>query len=377
MRIVHVATLVTPDNAYGGPVTVALNQLRELAERGHEVTLVAGCAGFASPPRTISGVKVKLFPVRRVIPRTGFAGLVAPGLGRWLRAESAQIDVAHVHLSRELVVLPATRTLLRQGVPVVLQTHGMIDESDRLLSKPLDRVWTRRTLRAAATILHLTPTERDSLRVVGGTDLPLRFLKNGVPRANAAPSAEIRPSRIDVLYLARLQARKRPQLFVSAAIALADAHPEARFTLVGPDEGMGEQVGAMIEQADLGDRLQWTGPLPPEETLDRIRRCDIYVLPSIDEPFPMSVLEALSVGKPVVITDTCGLAPAVREAEAGVVTTAEPKSLTDAIDRLLGDRALRLRLGANALDLVDREFSMSAVVDDLLKTYDEAITSIR
>ena len=156
MRIIHVLTLVTPDGEYGGPLRVALNQVAGLRAAGHEVILAAGAQGFGRDlPSRYAGVDVTLFPAYQALPGTGFAGLVSPGLTRFLHRWGATADVAHVHLARDLTGLPAALTLQSRGVPYVAQTHGMIDASDSPLAGPLDAVMTRCALRGARRVLGL------------------------------------------------------------------------------------------------------------------------------------------------------------------------------------------------------------------------------
>jgi glycosyltransferase involved in cell wall biosynthesis len=375
MQILHVATVVTPDGAYGGPIRVAINQLAELQSRGHTVGLAAGHHGFAgAPPSSMGGVPLHLFPVRRALPLPGFTGLASRELRTWLRRQANQVDVAHLHLTRDLMTMPAAQIFRSARTPFVAQTHGMIDESTNLLARPFDTLWTRRTLRDARQVFYLTETERDSLTAVAGPTLRLQHLVNGVPPAVAVAR---KTSVIEVLFLARLHRRKRPDIFVQAALALAARHPQVRFTLVGPDEGMVQTVTELIAKAAPPQQVSWEGPLPPDRTLDRIAAASIYVLPSIDEPFPMSVLEALSVGTPVVVTDTCGLAPAIAQSGAGIVVDDTVKSLTAAIDDLLTDRAARERASAQAKSLANEQFSMTAVVDQLELAYRGLLEHVR
>ncbi|BDZ42743.1 hypothetical protein GCM10025865_20420 [Paraoerskovia sediminicola] len=197
MRIISVVTLFTPDGAYGGPTRVAVNQARELIARGHDVRLVGGCSGFDVVPSQVDGVPVTLFPVRRAVPRTGFAGLVAPQMLRWLRTATDGADLVHVHAARDLVTLPAALMALRKNVPYVLQTHGMIDASERRSAALLDAIWTRRLLRGAGAVLHLTERERsDLLDVVGGPEIQLVEVLNGVPLPASAPPRSRRTSCI-------------------------------------------------------------------------------------------------------------------------------------------------------------------------------------
>ena len=181
MKIVQVATLFTPENAYGGPTTVALGHCRGLIEVGHDVTLVAGAQGYTGPlPTRIQGVPVKLFPVQRVLPKAGFAGLTSVGLLAWLRKQLPTVDALHVHLARDLVTLPAAGLALAAKVPLFAQTHGMIDPSDNPLAKPLDAALTRRVLRAAKRVFFLT--DADSM---SDTDVDTLLEETGKSRIQA------------------------------------------------------------------------------------------------------------------------------------------------------------------------------------------------
>lgn len=363
MRIISVVTLVSPDGAYGGPTRVAVNQASALRQRGHQVVLAAAARGYDQMPREMGGTPLRLFPARTLIPGTGFAGLSAPGLLPWLIGAMRGADVMHIHAARDLVTLPAAMLAHRTGTPYVLQTHGMIDESTRLSAGVLDAAVTRRVLQGARAVLYLTPRERADLLNVNGQELPLVQVPNGVPVEGFAQPP---PGPPEVLFLARLQARKRPQLFVEMAQRLLPTHPDTRFTLVGPDEGEGSAVAAAI---GTNRSISWEGAIPPDATLERMRRAAVYVLPSVDEPFPMSVLEAMSLGRPVVITGSCGLAPLVAETGSGIVVDESLESLTEAVRSLL-DSPERVRsMGEAAFSAASARLSMSSVTDRLEAAY--------
>lgn len=370
MRVLHVVTLVSPDGAFGGPVRVAENQAGGLRARGHDVTVTATSRGYGDdPPRELGGAPLRLFPVRRLVPPAGFSGMASPEMLWWLRTAVRQSDVVHVHLARDLVTLPAAELARRAGVPYVVQPHGMVVESDHPLAGSLDGLLTRRVLAGARAVLHLTPEERRGLVAVGGPDLPLQQLGNGVPEVATVPAL---PDRREVLFCARLQERKRPALFARTARTLLDEGVDADFALVGPDEGQGPAVQAEVDAFGDRARLRWEGPLPPGATLARMARASLVVLPSVDEPYPMSVLEAMSVGRPVVVTDSCGLAPAVAEHGCGAVVDASPEALLAAVRRLLADPDELARAGERAARAAREHFAMPAVAARLEACYLQA-----
>ncbi|MGA5542177.1 glycosyltransferase [Mycobacterium sp. NPDC051198] len=368
--VLHVVTLITPDGAYGGPVRVAFNQSRQLRAAGHR-TLVAGAVrGYPEIPTVIDGVPVRLAKARSIIPMLGFSGLLAPALLRWMMRNRKSFDVIHVHLARDLITLPAAAMALILRKRLIVQTHGMIADSSHPIAPILDRLLTRPILRRAAAVLYLTEDERAALlRVQPGA--AVRHLRNGVPGYEGARGAADRTAgRVEVLYLARLQARKRPVLFAKAAARLLAEGCDARFTLVGPDEGEGAEVLDTITRSDTGSHeIRWEGALSPDRTVARMAAASIYVLPSVDEPFPMSVLEAMSVGLPVVITESCGLAETVRESGSGIVVGESEDALIEAMRTLISDQRLREQMSAAARQTAAAAFSMEAIARDLTASY--------
>jgi glycosyltransferase involved in cell wall biosynthesis len=334
------------------------------------VELVAAASGFSDGlPSEFDGVPVRLFRARR-IPKLGFSGIFSPELHNWLRYNLNKADVAHIHMGRDIVTLPAAVLASKSKVPYVLQTHGMVTASSHPLAGPVDRLWTIRALKRAKRILYLTPEEYRGLNGVAALGPTLQQLSNGVPAASSYRAPAERAT--EVLFLARLHPRKRPLLFVDLAKKLHPHFPEIQFVLAGPDGGQGDAVRKAIEASGISHVLRWEGAVKPDMTSQRLSSCDVYVLPSVDEPFPMSVLEALALGKPSVVTDSCGLAEYIASWEAGSVANSTLDSLVRAVHRLLADGSLRRQAGANAYSLATNEFSMSHVAARLEQVYEEA-----
>jgi glycosyltransferase involved in cell wall biosynthesis len=375
MKIIQVATLITPDGAYGGPVRVAVNQTRALLAAGHEVDLVAGAFGFGRTlPTEFDGVPVRLFPAR-IIPTLGFSGTYAPGLQNWLRTNMVKTNVIHVHMGRDMVTLPSALIARKLGMPYVLQTHGMVTPSSHPLAGFVDRRWTVPALKSAKRILFLTPEESIGLSTVAPLSSTLEQLHNGVPEfPEASPIAS---NGMEVLFLARLHERKRPLIFVELAKQLHALFPSVRFVLAGPDGGEGTAIREAIRSSGISHVLSWEGAIAPERTAERISKCNVYVLPSINEPFPMSVLEALALGKPAVVTNSCGLADAIGNGEAGAVVDATLDSLAEAVSCLLADDVYRQKVGRNAQALARSDFGMNHVVERLEELYAETTAHAR
>ncbi|MEU6328291.1 glycosyltransferase [Streptomyces sp. NPDC047049] len=365
MRVTHVVTLVSDDGAYGGPVSVATGQLGELASRGHVVELVSLWRGRGAPPRSVDGVPLRARPARTLVPGQGFLGLFHPGLLPLLWRSAGRAEALHLHAGRDLVSLAALAVAVVRRRPFVVQTHGMVQPRRSAVARLFDRAYVP-LLRRAAAALVLTDEEEAGLRQVLGPRGPrLVRLPNGV---RTRPGDADR-SAADVLFLARLQSRKRPEAFVRMAALVHRKRPEVSFTLHGSDEGRLAEVRRLIAEEGLGEVVTYGGALDHDAAVRRTARATVYVLPSVDEPFPMSVLESLAVGTPVVCTDSCGIAPALQRREAAVVTDGSPEALADAVLQLLEDHPLRERVVRAGRQAVEEEFSLAAVADRLAELY--------
>ncbi|MEZ0342893.1 glycosyltransferase [Mycobacterium sp. pV006] len=374
-------TLISPDGAYGGPLRVALNQAQILRSFGHEVVVAAGASGYRELPVEIGDVPVVPFPASR-IPGFGYAGTCAPRMRRWIIDNGVDFDIAHVHFARDLVTIPAARTLRRLGMPMVLQPHGMVTPMSHPLAGVVDRVWTTDLLANADCVLALTEREVRDLRAVGGSGLKVRQLPNGVPldyeRGNSRDEMGQFP---EVLFFARLHERKRADVFAEAALELLISGVKAKFSVVGPPEGGERAVDAVIERARaLGygpDLLVREPATPPERALERMSQASIYVLPAVREPFAMTILEALTLELPVVMCADGGLAPFVSRHRCGTVVDGSVSSLAAAITDLLNDPKAAREMGGRGRSAVADELSIAAVGRRLESIYNDVLEGRR
>ncbi|MFE4795114.1 glycosyltransferase [Streptomyces sp. NPDC056708] len=381
MKILHVVTLHTPDHAFGGPTRVALNLSKVQRAGGDDARIMALGDGFEGRlPREVEGVPVHLFQARHLLPMFEVSGITSGALLLAARRMMRGADLVHVHLMRDLVTLPAALLALASRTPLVVQTHGMVDPTEKRVAQLTDLLGVRKVLRDADAVLHLTERERLDVNAVAAP-VPLTRtvrLVNGVRPQELGTARE--PGRPPtVLFLARIQERKRPEDFVAAMPAVLAEHPDARFVLAGPDTGALSATLELAHELGVMDSLDHVGALDHEEVLAAGRRADVYVLPSIEEPLGVSVLEAMSVGTPVVITRTCGLGLDVAKAGAGRVIDSRvgedgknAAKVAGAILELLEPEA-NARAGKAAWNLVNEHFTIDVVTRTLRRTYEDVV----
>lgn len=363
MKILLSVTYVSLDGAFGGPVSVAVAQAKALALDGHSVTLLAGWDGQAD--LVIPGVSVVLLRSYRV-SRHGFVATWTPRLRSWLRKHLTAFEIVHVHSGRHLFDVTIARQTRRAARPYVLQPHGMITPTQRHAVRALDRLATIPMLRAASTVLVLTDAEQSALESFGLATVLTR-VRNGV---DIAPLPHHKNDS-EVLFLARLHPRKRVLAFAEMAAIVHTTSPKTRFTVVGPDEG---DLAALRDfmRAHPSVPISYEGPISSQDAPARIARAAVYVLPSRGEVFPMTVLEALSVGTATVLTNDCGIAAELEARQAARVSNGTPSDLAANVTALLTSTEARDSLVTAGRRAAENDFSMNAVVKVLESRYESA-----
>jgi glycosyltransferase involved in cell wall biosynthesis len=170
-----------------------------------------------------------------------------------------------------------------------------------------------------------------------------------------------------VLTVARLDEQKGHCYLLEAAAQV----PEAQFVLAG-DGPLRASLEAQARSLGVEDRVKFLGYR--SDIADLLADCDVFVLPSLYEGLPLSILEAMSAGKPVIATHIGGTDEAVIAGETGLlVPPADSAALAAAIRSLLTDRPLAQRLATAGRARVAQEFSAAKMVQQVIAVYDELL----
>ncbi|WP_198297069.1 glycosyltransferase [Deinococcus sp. DB0503] len=376
MRILIAVAAFPPATLYGGPATVACQHAEALTRLGHQVEVLTTDAGLsADQAGRQSGEPGKGYPVTR-LGATLLGGrlpaLVALGLPAWLRDHLPQFDVVHVHFAREWFPLTVARAALQHGLPTVLQPHGMISGTGGLRSV-VDRVATRSLLRRAGAVAVLQEVEEQA---VGALEPSAHLVRvpNGICLPTLPPQGgpgEV-PRQPVILFLARLHPRKRVLDFIGMAAELTRQGRELHFRVVGPDGGDRAEAERLVQALGLQERVTFTGGLAPQAVHRELVQAAVYVLPSVEEPFPMTVLEALSLGTPTVVTETLHIRSLLEQAGAVRVAAAHPHpavSLAEEVAFLLDQPGEAARQAERGRQLVAQELTLDRVAQRLEEVY--------
>ena len=291
------------------------------------------------------------------------------------RFKEALCGVAGVHIhglweSSTAVAVSACRSL---DIPYILSAHGMLEpwalRSSRLKKQLYSLLIERRNVGGAACLHALTRSEADQFRAFGARG-PIAIIPNGV----AIPSERntelffrrfphLLGKRV-ILFLARLHPKKGLDLLLQSWPAIAASWPEAHLVLAGPDcEGTQAGLERLIAAQQLQTSVTFTGMLRGAEKWSALNAAECFILPSYSEGLSVSVLEALGVGCPVIVTEACNM-PEVSENKAGWQVASSSAAISGALHEVLQNTIEQNgAIGLRGAELVQRRYTWPVVGD--------------
>ncbi len=235
-------------------------------------------------------------------------------LGCAIAAEE-KFDVVHAH---DWMTFPAGMAVAAQsGKPLVIHVHST--EFDRSGMNVNQRIYDieRAGMHAAVKIIAVSHMTRSIiLRHYGVDPRKVEVVYNAIDDnggENKPPLPPITRDEKIVLFLGRITMQKGPEYFLAAAKRVLEVMDNVRFVMAGS----GDMIRRMIELAaemGIGHKVLFTGFLRGNDVRRVFRMADLYVMPSVSEPFGLTPLEALSNDVPVLISKQSGVAEVLKHA---------------------------------------------------------------
>ena len=370
MRIAQVSPWFSPH--FGGVESHVRSLSRELARRGHEVTVVTSQHDRAlSAEETMDG-----FRVIRVRPRFIFMQTpITPRMRGSLRALSA--DVVHAHSPPPLASHYAGAVASERGIPYVVTYHCDV-ELPSAFGSVVESIYRRSlgadTLRNANQVIVTTRTYAATSRAIWRYNPSV--IPNAVDHRRFRPDVDgsavrsklrIPPEVPIVLLVGRIVPHKGVEHFVEAARYV----PDAWFLVAGGGSSL-DAMKRLALSMGVADRVRFLGRISDDRLPEVYAACDVFVLPSVSrlEAFGIVALEAMSTGKPVIVADIPGVREIIEDGRDGLLADpVNPRDLAEKIRRLLSDPEVRKTMGARGREKVLESFSIERVTDRIEAVY--------
>jgi len=365
---IRVLLVAAATSTTGGGERHVADLMRLLPARGVEVGLVA-------PP----GGDLAMLSVQYGIPfhHAEIAGNYSLAARRQLRAalKTFSPDVVHAHGSR--AAFHARLADSEAASRVVYTLHGIHVQRSGAACRRTAAITAERWLRSR-TVGFVTVCESDArkggrLGIIRPQDTAVvhNGVEESVPDA-AAGRAFRSDAGVDdraplVLSVGRFVEPKDQSTLMAAWRDVVSVVPAAVLALVGsgPLEG---DLRATAATLGVGDSVRFVAPRPDLESA--YSAADVFALSSLWEGLPYVILEAMAHGLPVASTDVDGIPEVVEHGVSGLlVPPRDPAALADAIVRLLGDPAMRERMGESGQRIVRERFGLERMADELVAVY--------
>lgn len=299
-------------------------------------------------------------------------------LARGLRAGS--IDLIHAHNGRTSLASALAVALAGRGACIVTQhflepAHATRSGLKGRLSN-LVHGWVARHV---AHTIAISQAARDAALQRGDVSAhKISVVLNGVgePRADPSTSREQKraqwkagPDDFLIACVARLEEEKSIGTLLEALALLRQSVPRARCVVVG--EGSQRQVlEALAARLNLGEALQMPGFIPG--AADLMAASDACVLPSVAEPFGLSIVEAMALSRPVVATRAGGPLEIVRPGKTGLlVAPLSAREMASALEELFLDPARAGAMGRHGREVYEQHFTVERMAREVREVYRE------
>jgi len=366
----------------GGPALHVTYLSRDLQARGFDTTLVAGeiASGEESMAYvteragveviSFAGLSRELSPLRDLVATLRLAALM----------RRVRPHIVHTHKAKAGAVGRAAAVLSGRHRPIVVHTfhghvlRGYFGRAGTLFFRFVETALAR----ASDALIAVSPQVRDELVGIGVAP-PEKFtvVRLGIelePRVRCAEDpGKIRarlgigPERFVVGWFGRMTAVKRTEDLLAALSQLRARGVDALLLLVGD----GVDRASLEEEAfrlGLARHCLFLGY--QEDVAPWYAACDAVALTSANEGTPVTIIEALAAGRPVVVTSVGGVPDVVADGVDGfLVESGDTGALADRLERLAADPALRERLGALGRDRALNRYSVGRLVDDVELLY--------
>lgn len=280
------------------------------------------------------------------------------------------IQLLHTHgYKADLYGYVAAR---RSGKPIVATCHNWLGGSAALgIYNHLDRMALKRFQCLAA----VSDSVAQRLLASGVPATKIRTIANGIDVqtfecARPSPVLNFDGSKV-IGMVARLDLKKGFEYLLRAARELRGTFPELKVVIVGegPDR---REIEGMIQRFGLQSNVILAGQHSDMPAI--YAAMDVFVLPSLNEGLPMTILEAMAASKPVIATRVGAIPKVIQDGETGLlVDPADSDGLRDALVRLLTDSDLCSRLGAAGHDWVSHNYTSEAMALKYRQMYDDVL----
>jgi glycosyltransferase involved in cell wall biosynthesis len=362
MRIVILANHFPP-RWLGGSEIAAHYLAEHLSRRGHDVHVIThldeGLAGESDE----NGFHVHRLPR----PAIRLAGAFVFWMNTFGTIRRIRPDIVHSQSLGVAVSALISKRVLK--IPYVVWGQG----SDVHLPDWSTNRFSRTVIKNADAAIALTEDMRQAMRA--RYEREIAIVPNGIELGDRRTGLSMQKTggfERRIICVGRLYPVKGIQYLIQAMARIHGEMPGARLTLVGDGTERGE-LEDLVDRLGVRECVTFTGRVPHEEVRGYLDRADVFVLPSLSEGLPLTILEAMASGLPIVATKVGGVPDIVDEGMNGyLVEPRNPDEIADRVSMLLRNDVVRDEISARNRKKAE-QFGWDEIAGALERVYESAI----
>ena len=381
MKVLQVVPSLAPE--WGGPVKVVNELAGALEVIGVSSEIISAQGRRVGNPETVTNdIPIHLFetgPIARLWTAH------TPGLKKTLARKIPDFDLVHIKGLWHYPGYIASKIARSRNVPYIVTIHGELNEwnlQQKRLKKQIYMTAIQRGILQKSAALHaITPAESNRIRQLE-IETPVAMIPNGIhteefenlpDRSQFVSRYPELENRLIVLFLGRIQQKKGLDILAQAFGNLVRTRHDVRLVVAGPDEDNTlTEIKTILKSQGALEKAVFPGMLTGEQKLEALSAADIFALTSYSEGFSVALLEALSAGLPLVITDECNF-PEVGDSRAGFVVRPNDSETASALMSLLDSADLRREMSENARRLVRSNYTWERIAEKMFTLYENVI----
>lgn len=353
--------------------------MRNLAQRGNRVTVLLGEQGnFNTVGKRNAGIDFRSLPALDFLSRImGTPYPILRGVSSHVRRIDP--DLVHVHSHLFLSSYQAVRAAHSLELPSVVTVHGVTAQRGWLLNLSQQaylRTVSRMLFRKVAAIVCLTGDDAESIAKVAGSASKIHVIPNGVNVQLFSPGQEYM-NRL-VVWTGRFVSEKGLNYLIEAVRIVNRQVADARFLLVGSGP-LEAKIAKQVRDLGLPPKVvSFPGPLERGKVVQVLKKATVFVLPSLKEGLPRSILEAMACAVPVIGSDISGINDVVIDGKNGfLVPPRNPEVLAHKIIMVLKDEELRKRLSGEARRSIVEKHDIAAIALKMERLYHSLVAEAK
>jgi glycosyltransferase involved in cell wall biosynthesis len=216
---------------------------------------------------------------------------------------------------------------------------------------------------ASAVVLTTAAMQQTVRTVYGVPDSRITVIPNYVDTALFRPERAISKVPGRICFVGRLEPQKNLHALIEALAVVTRSFPAAHLVCIG-DGALGQELSTLAQKLKVN--VEFRGRVANALLPGEINRSEVFVLPSLYEGHPKSLIEAMACGAAVLGTRVTGIQEVIAHGETGLLCEPTAQEMARALMTLLGDPELRRRVGGAARHFAEQAYSLDAVVQQEL-----------